>query len=364
MKVYNYLQRFWVFLLCLVLYGVCLPQRAQAYVRIDPDRPASMTLEYKSDTEGFADVEFSVYHVADVSDAVVFTLTEEFSKYRVSFTGLDSEGWRELAGTLAGYVAQDGLEPLATGKTDAQGQVTFSDLLPGLYLITGAQNMDEEYVYTPMSWLGMLPFLNSQDEWEYDVTSNVKYTQVDRYEKADRKVLKVWSDTGYEGRRPQEITVQLLRDGQVYDTVTLNAANNWRHTWPALSARYRWQVTEQDVPSGYTAAVKEEGTAFVVTNTYVPSNGGNSGGGGGGGGTDGPGRYQPLTGLNDSPVPLGMMETIEPEPTPLAPMEIPKGILPQTGQLWWPVPLMAAAGLLCFFAGWIRHREWNDRHEE
>lgn len=35
--------------------------------------------------------------------------------------------------------------------------------------------------------------------------------------------------------------------------------------------------------------------------------------------------------------------------------------LPQTGQLWWPVPLLAAAGLALFVMGWVKRR--NDRYE-
>ena len=31
------------------------------------------------------------------------------------------------------------------------------------------------------------------------------------------------------------------------------------------------------------------------------------------------------------------------------------GKLPQTGMLWWPVPLLAVAGVALFLAGWIRH---------
>lgn len=42
---------------------------------------------------------------------------------------------------------------------------------------------------------------------------------------------------------------------------------------------------------------------------------------------------------------------IEPEPTP-PPTTRPKGDLPQTGQLNWPVPAMAAGGMVLFALGW------------
>ena len=48
----------------------------------------------------------------------------------------------------------------------------------------------------------------------------------------------------------------------------------------------------------------------------------------------------------------------EPKPTkPTEPSRPPEPNLPQTGQLNWPVPLMAAAGLLLFAAGWSMWRK-------
>ena len=62
-----------------------------------------------------------------------------------------------------------------------------------------------------------LPNLNTEDQWEYDVTVVPKYDSKPdgQDEKVDRKVLKVWDDEGWEEHRPEEITVELLRDGEV-----------------------------------------------------------------------------------------------------------------------------------------------------
>ena len=53
---------------------------------------------------------------------------------------------------------------------------------------------------------------------------------------------------------------------------------------------------------------------------------------------------------------------LEQEPTPTKPPEKPGGKLPQTGQLNWPVPVLAAAGLVLFAIGWgIRFRRKRDQ---
>ena len=58
-------------------------------------------------------------------------------------------------------------------------------------------------------------------------------------------MLKVWEDGDQETTRPESVRVQLLRDGEVYDTVTLSAENGWRHTWEDLSKQFVWQVIEE-----------------------------------------------------------------------------------------------------------------------
>lgn len=51
------------------------------------------------------------------------------------------------------------------------------------------------------------------------------------------------------------------------------------------------------------------------------------------------------------------VKPLPPEPTKPTEPRPPEPYLPQTGQLNWPVPLMAAAGLVLFAAGWSMWRK-------
>lgn len=51
------------------------------------------------------------------------------------------------------------------------------------------------------------------------------------------------------------------------------------------------------------------------------------------------------------------IQTLPTEPETTAPTTEPDETLPQTGQLNWPVPVMAVAGLLLFALGWILRAE-------
>ena len=307
-----------VTLMTMLALVLCFGTTAFAYGTIDTEQKSILTVYFGKDGNGFPNVEFQVYRVADVSADAQFTRSGDFAEYPVAVNGLDSSGWRTLAQTLDAYVARDNLKPLRTAETGDDGRAVFASLDTGLYLVTGDHYCQGRYTYTPQPFLVCLPMLDDESNaWVYDAVASCKYDShynpPDEGDKTiDREVLKVWEDDGNENKRPDEIVVQLLRDGEVYDTVTLSANNNWRYTWTGLDDNYTWRVVEYQTPDGYTVTVHREGITFVMTNTY------------------------------DTP----------PDSPPGAPPD--ESGLPQTGVLWWPVPLLACGGLLLFFIGWVR----------
>ena len=310
-------------LLIAVLLGIlCFSAPASAQESVDLGRKGSLTVRFGENETFFSGVEFSLYRVAEVSETGSFTLTGDFSQYPVALEDLDSSGWRSLAQTLSAYAARDELAPLRTQETGQDGTATFSGLTPGLYLAIGSQYTHEGIVYTPEALLLSLPGLGEDGSWEYDVESTCKFDQEERPGGfVQRKVQKVWDDEGNTDIRPEQIAVQLLKDGTVVDTVNLSQENNWQYTWDNLAAGATWQVVEAAVPDGYTVTVQQEGTTCVLTNTSK-------------------------------------------ETTPDDPPSGDTPRLPQTGLLWWPVPLLALGGAVCLAAGLILRRGKGDSHEE
>lgn len=47
-------------------------------------------------------------------------------------------------------------------------------------------------------------------------------------------MIKRWDDAGYEQKRPDTITVTLLKDGTVYDTRTISRTDSCQYTWSGL----------------------------------------------------------------------------------------------------------------------------------
>lgn len=90
-------------------------------------------------------------------------------------------------------------------------------------------------------------------------------------------VKKVWNDSNNQDNlRPDQVTVELLANGQVIRTVTLNAANDWSTSFDNLAIynnygqKIVYTVKKVNVPSGYTSTVTSDGNDFVITNTHTP----------------------------------------------------------------------------------------------
>ena len=324
-----------------------LPFPVMAAGGIDLSKEVTLSLSYKDETTSITGAQFDIYLIAKVDEGGELTPTDVFSQFPVDIRGKNDEAWKNLASTLEGYILRDKIAPTDTGKTDANGQLNYpteafrknsgKGLTAGLYLVMGKQHTQGNYKYDASSFIVQLPELNSETNvWNYKVGTSPKFTRTNKPGEesgggsVSRKALKVWSDSGHEIDRPQEVTVQLLQDGDVYDTATLSADNNWRYTWSKLPSGHSWRVTEE-VPSGYTVSISSEGTTFVVRNSYNPE--------------------RPPEEIEDGGTPLGHMDfdTIEDMPIPLA-------VLPQTGTLWWLVPILAAVGTLMIVLGLVRRK--------
>ncbi|BAK27437.1 Cna B-type domain-containing protein [Streptococcus gallolyticus subsp. gallolyticus] len=103
---------------------------------------------------------------------------------------------------------------------------------------------------------------------------NVTITNVHNPSTTSLKVDKVWNDNDdQDGLRPTSVTINLLANGEVVDTVdvTPNADGDWTYTFTDLAEysngeKVTYTVEEVNTPEGYTSSV--DGT--TITNTHTP----------------------------------------------------------------------------------------------
>ena len=298
-------------LFCLILAVVCL---AFTVLPVSANNGNSLSIFYESGDTPLVGAPFSLYLVAWKDADGRLIVGEDFAKYHVNITD-DPSVWPMLASTLAAYASFGQIEPVKRGVTDIEGMLRFSGLEDGIYLVVGELHHQNGKYYTSEPALVELPGRSAATgAIQRNVTISPKAEWVpdgggDEWEEETIKVLKVWAD-GNAPDRPTSVTVHLLQDGRIYDTVTLGEEDRWSYTWHGLPTGHNYAVVE-DVPNGYTVTVKRQGITFVVTNTAV-------------------GGEEPV----DPELPEDSDETI-----------------PETGQPWAYVLVLTAAGLLFLVVG-------------
>ncbi|RSX50582.1 adhesin [Bifidobacterium goeldii] len=242
----------------------------------------SITVNYVDNGTAISGANAKLYHVADwTSDSKGFTGLEQYDDASVSWDliGKDSDAYRQTAVTLTNYIASKSLDPDQSLTTKADGTAVFSELPRGLYLVVIDPVKVGDLSCKTSSTLAFLPVKADDGKLTMNLTLNPKTDcttpptppSPPEEKTVERTVRKVWNDDNDSAKkRPTKITVALLRDGETYDTVELNEANNWKHTWTGLAEDHEWSVTEVSVPDGYTTLTDPEGVEFIITNTYTP----------------------------------------------------------------------------------------------
>lgn len=295
-----------VTLLCFALLGaMMLPALAET---INIEKPIDMKVLYQ-DEEPLTGAVFTLHRVADMNEALHFTPTAAYAGYPVEMNGLDSEGWRTLALTLSAFIAQDEVAPTAMVAVDENGIAAFDQMPSGLYLLQSVPFGKDSMMYITEPSMVALPSKDENGNWLSEVQVIPKY-ETNPVGPINLQVVKIWDDEDAESFRPENLIMQLLCNGKVYEEVLLSDYNNWRYSWENLDGTCQWQVVEKTVPEGYTVTMHQEGDVIAIRNYHAPG---------------------------------------KPEPE-----------LPQTGLNWWPVIILAGSGMVLFFIGWLKRRY----HEE
>ena len=182
--------------------------------------------------------------------------------------------------------------------TDAHGKASFTDLPLGLYFVKQTNSVEG---YAPCtSFLVTVPNENTNG-YVYDVNASPK-TDVARLTTVIIK--KVWN-TDASTQAADSVTVQLLRNGVIVETATLSDQNNWQVTYTDMPESDAYSIVEVNVPKGFTATYSKSGYVFTVTNTAS---------------------------------------------------------LAQTGQMIWPIPVLAMVGLCLIAVGTVVLRKTRDKN--
>jgi len=243
------------------------PMDVHALTSLDPDGEASLTLHYQKDGIAFADLSVEIYRVAEAFTDGSFQLIEPFASYPINIHDITMQDqWKNVAQTLCSYIVADQVVPDREGNTDAKGQICFSELKTGLYFVPEviAENNNGTYIFN--QFLIYVPTPQPDGSYNYMVVAYPKCTNF--VPKEQYTVTKLWQDGGNSNARPQEVTIDIYKDGVLQESQILHAENNWSYTWYVSSEdRGQWVVTERSVPENYKVTIQQNGSHFSVINS-------------------------------------------------------------------------------------------------
>ncbi len=171
--------------------------------------------------------------------------------------------------------------------TDKTGTAVCKGLALGLYFVKQTEAVKGFAPCTP--FIVTVPSKKTGG-YVYDVNASPK-TEASRF--ASITIKKEWN-TDKSTAATDSVTVQLLRNGDVVKTATLHAKNDWQVTYTDMPESDAYSIKEVNIPKGFTATYSKTGYVFTVTNTST---------------------------------------------------------LIQTGQLIWPIPVLAVGGMIFIVIG-------------
>ncbi len=235
---------------------------------VEVDRSSSLTIQYKSDGQVFSGLEIKAYRIAEAFADGTFELCGDFKDYPVNIHGITSQSeWKTVASTLSSYIAADSIQPTVKGITDENGTVKFENIKTGIYLTLSVRVVEDKKTTVFEDFLTMLPSPNEDAEHNYDVIAYPKVTFFEhKPDNIEYKVVKQWKDTGSEDKRPDSVTVDIYKNGELESTQKLSSENNWTYKWSSEDDGSKWQAVERGIPEGYSVSVSEKGTTIVITN--------------------------------------------------------------------------------------------------
>ena len=240
--------------------------------KIDLNKNSSLTLEYNYNNLKFDNLEIKLYRVATIDSKLNYKFTPNFASLSVKINGLKTDNEYDiLKETLENYIVANNINPDGTYYLK-NNLVNIKDLTPGLYLVRSSKVDTDEYTLNFNSFLVNAPTVTEDGKWSYDIIAYPKgtiYTPKEAY-----SVVKEWKDNGED--RPQSVEVEIYKDDELFEKVTLSRDNNWTYKWTS-DGKSEWNVVERNVPSKYIVSITLKDTTFVIVNTRFdnPSTGDN-----------------------------------------------------------------------------------------
>lgn len=305
------MRRIWIALVVIALLLGCSTTGYAAHMG-DSGENLTLTIEYTHDQKAVTGAPVKLYKVASMDNSFQRKVTPEFYGFR-ELVKEKNVKWDILADALLDHILVNQLPCDQEATINTSGKAFFPTgnklLKPGIYLLYCPNYRYDGNIYYASPVIISLPNFLENGQLSNTITAKVKFYTIEDTG-ITIQVKKHWEDKGYENKRPDKITVELLENGKTVPNSAkiLSNKNKWTAQWSDLNPLSTWDVKEHKVNGygtpNYSWNKYISDWTCTITNTYQ-------------------------TGSSSS-----------------------GNKLPQTGQLDWPIPWMAVSGMVLFTFGW------------
>lgn len=337
-------------------------------------------LSCRAHGESIEGMKWNIYKVGELdtqSSSVRFNAYAPFDRYYVYITDISANHLTDMASTLENMAVLDKVAPLASGTSDANGEVTFDGLEAGLYLLSGKYHKSADGLNSYRPAPSLVEITDAGGTLHIDAKITPLLTLDDEIKA--HTVKKIWeNDMG--AIRPESVNVEIYQDGELVEVVELNEANNWTYRW-TTGIDADWRVKEKDYFDKYTVVYRssdvDDVSQYAIINTYdedgdnvppppvtttpaVTTTATTTRKSGPLEGDDvtrtSTASRKTVAGSNEGTSKTTATTATTASPNGTTTTDGPK--LPQTGQLWWPIPLLIFGGSIFVVIG-VRMRSKN-----
>ena len=316
---------------------------------LDPAHPVDLTIDYKDNGAALKDVPFRLYKVADVRRTLIMDYTEKFAEYKGTvlpniLNPKPEDGWDEMARKLNSLVVTEKIDEDITIATDADGKIEIDDLVPGLYFVNADLTARDGKIYQVTPFMLFVPTRDEDENWIYDVTVSPKYETTPFEAGSSPEVTK--KITGVTPSRSESFSFTLVPDPKAegYQSFPMpeGSANGKKTVSIQGAGTTSFGAIKFTDPGKYIYKVYEENTG-IAGYTYDKT------------------TYYLIYDVTRQDDQVAITASLcdadyNPKGEIVFTNKYTSGGLPQTGMLWWPVPVLLGAGLLFICFGVIRRR--------
>lgn len=149
---------------------------------IDVLKESSLEVIYQYDEEKLSNVDISLYFLANVDQQGNYHFIDDYREISFNPSDMSVSDLNLKSEEVEDFIAENARQPSSLQKTNQNGVTNFSNLVPGLYLVSVDSKEVGNYRYDATPMLLSIPTLED-GSYQYDIQMNVK-TEREQLEQA------------------------------------------------------------------------------------------------------------------------------------------------------------------------------------